>query len=122
MSSSQPIKPINKHVACEHDHTHEAAHVDEYEDPTILPQACTEKDKCCVDLATSTKVISLQDTLEIPVGSIQTKWNIAQMDCPTEEALIRKNLGGMVEVNALDFNLIQRVLTVVHHDTRTTGQ
>jgi Cd2+/Zn2+-exporting ATPase len=36
------------------------------------------------------------------------------MDCPTEEAMIRKKLGGMDQVQALEFNLMQRVLTVVH--------
>nr|WP_230413152.1 heavy metal translocating P-type ATPase [Paraburkholderia antibiotica] len=36
------------------------------------------------------------------------------MDCPTEEALIRKKLGRMPAVRSLDFNLMQRVLTVVH--------
>ncbi|WP_259463704.1 heavy metal translocating P-type ATPase [Cupriavidus plantarum] len=36
------------------------------------------------------------------------------MDCPTEETLIRNKLGGMAGVAALDFNLIQRVLTVHH--------
>uniref|UniRef100_UPI0035B14B8D heavy metal translocating P-type ATPase n=1 Tax=Chitinimonas sp. TaxID=1934313 RepID=UPI0035B14B8D len=32
-----------------------------------------------------------------------------------EEALIRKKLGGMAAVSGLDFNLMQRLLTVVHH-------
>lgn len=36
------------------------------------------------------------------------------MDCMTEEALIRKRLGDMAEVQTLEFNLMQRVLTVVH--------
>jgi Cd2+/Zn2+-exporting ATPase len=45
---------------------------------------------------------------------LQTQWRIAQMDCPTEEALIRKKLAGMAEVTALEFNLMQRLLTVVH--------
>ncbi|WP_244195985.1 heavy metal translocating P-type ATPase [Paraburkholderia susongensis] len=36
------------------------------------------------------------------------------MDCPTEEALIRKKLGRMPAVRSMNFNLIQRVLTVVH--------
>ncbi|MGH8789879.1 MAG: heavy metal translocating P-type ATPase [Cupriavidus necator] len=36
------------------------------------------------------------------------------MDCPTEETLIRSKLGGMAGVAALEFNLIQRVLTVHH--------
>ena len=37
-----------------------------------------------------------------------------QMDCPTEEALIRQKLEGMSSVKSLEFNLMQRVLTVVH--------
>ncbi|MDK2655590.1 heavy metal translocating P-type ATPase [Cupriavidus sp. LEh21] len=36
------------------------------------------------------------------------------MDCPTEETLIRNKLGNMAGVAALEFNLIQRVLTVHH--------
>lgn len=36
------------------------------------------------------------------------------MDCPTEETLIRNKLGGMAGVSALDFNLMQRILTVHH--------
>jgi len=36
------------------------------------------------------------------------------MDCPTEETLIRRKLGAMPEVRELHFNLMQRVLTVVH--------
>ena len=37
-----------------------------------------------------------------------------QMDCPTEEGLLRKKLGGMPGVSGLEFNLMQRVLTVTH--------
>ncbi|WP_425451599.1 heavy metal translocating P-type ATPase [Crenobacter cavernae] len=37
-----------------------------------------------------------------------------QMDCPTEEALIRNKLAGMASVKSMEFNLMQRVLTVVH--------
>nr|WP_268959153.1 heavy metal translocating P-type ATPase [Paraburkholderia elongata] len=37
-----------------------------------------------------------------------------QMDCPTEEALIRKKFSRMPSVRSMDFNLMQRVLTVVH--------
>jgi Cd2+/Zn2+-exporting ATPase len=36
------------------------------------------------------------------------------MDCPTEEALLRKKLGGMAGVVGMEFNLMQRVLTVTH--------
>lgn len=42
-------------------------------------------------------------------------FTIDNMDCPTEEALIRKKLGTMTGVTALDFNLMQRKLTVSHN-------
>jgi len=51
---------------------------------------------------------------EVVVDGIRTPIRIMQMDCPTEEALIRKKLGGMLSVKSLEFNLMQRVLTVVH--------
>ena len=47
-------------------------------------------------------------------ANVRTAIRIMQMDCPTEEALIRKKLGRMPGVQSLDFNLMQRVLTVVH--------
>ena len=50
----------------------------------------------------------------VPDGSSLTPLRIAQMDCPTEETLIRRKLGGMGEVQGLEFNLMQRVLTVAH--------
>ncbi|AOY96123.1 4-deoxy-4-formamido-L-arabinose-phospho-UDP deformylase [Cupriavidus sp. USMAA2-4] len=40
--------------------------------------------------------------------------SVEKMDCPTEEALIRKRLGSEPAVHNLDFNLIQRRLTVDH--------
>ncbi|MDP3608076.1 MAG: heavy metal translocating P-type ATPase [Methylophilus sp.] len=40
---------------------------------------------------------------------------IEKMDCPTEESLIRHKLEGMKGIDSLDFNLIQRKLTVRHH-------
>ena len=40
---------------------------------------------------------------------------IEKMDCPTEESLIRHQLEGMKGVESLDFNLMQRKLTVRHH-------
>ncbi|MBK7004745.1 MAG: heavy metal translocating P-type ATPase [Burkholderiales bacterium] len=45
---------------------------------------------------------------------IQTPIRILQMDCPTEEGLLRTKLGGMPGVTMLEFNLMQRLLTVTH--------
>lgn len=47
-------------------------------------------------------------------GQQLARLRIGQMDCPTEEMLIRRKLAGMPDVHELDFNLMQRVLTVVH--------
>jgi Cd2+/Zn2+-exporting ATPase len=44
----------------------------------------------------------------------KTVFRIDDMDCPTEEGLIRNKLTGMIGITALDFNLIQRRLTVTH--------
>ncbi|WP_354687862.1 heavy metal translocating P-type ATPase [Cupriavidus necator] len=43
-----------------------------------------------------------------------TKLGIAKMDCPTEEALIRNKLTTVAGVADLDFNLMQRTLSVRH--------
>ncbi|WP_017348210.1 heavy metal translocating P-type ATPase [Pantoea sp. A4] len=47
-------------------------------------------------------------------GGVKTAIRIMQMDCPVEETLLRKKLGNMAEVSALEFNLMQRVLLVTH--------
>lgn len=44
----------------------------------------------------------------------QTAIRIAQMDCPTEEALIRAKLSQMPGITAFEFNLMQRVVTMTH--------
>lgn len=49
-------------------------------------------------------------------GQQVTRVRIGQMDCPTEETLIRKKLASLPEVHELDFNLMQRVLIVLHAD------
>jgi Cd2+/Zn2+-exporting ATPase len=51
----------------------------------------------------------------VPLGNgVQTPIRILQMDCPTEEALLRGKLGRMAGVTGMEFNLMQRVLTVAH--------
>ncbi len=46
-------------------------------------------------------------------------YRILNMDCPTEEALIRKKLSSLPGITGLEFNLMQRVLTV-HHELAST--
>lgn len=45
-------------------------------------------------------------------GKETTQIRIQQMDCPTEEGLIRKKLNGIKGVSGLQFNLMNRILTV----------
>ena len=44
----------------------------------------------------------------------EARFYIGKMDCATEEQIIRNRLGRMKEVDALDFDLMNRVLTVKH--------
>lgn len=46
--------------------------------------------------------------------AVSTRVVIAQMDCPTEERLITDKLSGMPGIAALQFNLLQRTLTIIH--------
>jgi len=55
---------------------------------------------------------AVRDTLS-PAGQT-TVLAIAKMDCPTEEGLILGRLTGMPGVAGLDFNLVQRTLTLQH--------
>jgi Cd2+/Zn2+-exporting ATPase len=73
-------------------------------------------DDCCGTPKTTELAPPVLDPVAaiVPDGSRLTRLRIAQMDCPTEEALIRKRLGAVREVQSLEFNLMQRVLTVVH--------
>ena len=115
----RPAKPRHDHAACGHDHHHGQSH-DHAHQPEPAAEPAAALDAGSHDCCGSTAVAPLNGarqadtTLNVPAGSIRSQLRIAQMDCPTEEALIRKKLGGMLEVQGLDFNLMQRVLTVVH--------
>ncbi|WP_370577275.1 heavy metal translocating P-type ATPase [Paraburkholderia fungorum] len=91
-----------------HDHgAHAHGHGDKHDHKHAHPGA----DSCCTRAATSLSVLAGPTVVE---GGVRTQIRILQMDCPTEEALIRKKLAGMPGVKGLDFNLMQRILTVIH--------
>ncbi len=54
------------------------------------------------------------DSGATPRGGTRSAIRILQMDCPTEETLIRDKLQSMPAVHGMEFNLMQRVLTVAH--------
>ncbi|SDG33957.1 Cd2+/Zn2+-exporting ATPase [Onishia taeanensis] len=51
-----------------------------------------------------------------PQGATTLRLRIEEMDCPTEEALLRKALAQAPGVVALDFDLMARVLSIHHMD------
>lgn len=50
-----------------------------------------------------------------PAGASLVRYRIEAMDCPTEERLIRNRLERMAGIARLDFNLLDRELSVYHH-------
>ncbi|MCA3041426.1 MAG: heavy metal translocating P-type ATPase [Rhodocyclaceae bacterium] len=57
---------------------------------------------------------SLGESASLPIGAKELRLKIQNMDCPTEEALVRKAIGGLPGVVALEFDLLNRILTVGH--------
>lgn len=51
---------------------------------------------------------------QVEGGRTRTILVIAEMDCPTEETLIRNKLAGMPGIAALEFNLLERTLILIH--------
>ncbi|TCW81073.1 copper-translocating P-type ATPase [Burkholderia sp. SRS-46] len=95
--------------ACSHDHAHDDGHSHDHGHAHDHDHVAGD---CCAPAAlTFAPLPAAQATAS---GHVRSSFRIMQMDCPTEEALIRKKLGGMREVSALEFNLMQRLLTVDH--------
>ncbi|HEV3106158.1 MAG TPA: heavy metal translocating P-type ATPase [Trinickia sp.] len=103
--------------ACAHDHAHDKRHAhDEAHDHAHAhdhdnAHAHDHGHACCAGPAATLAALPVATAT---AGGIKTSIRIMQMDCPTEEALIRNKLGGMVAVASMEFNLMQRTLTVVH--------
>lgn len=95
-----------------HSHDRDHGHGDEAGCAAPVPPPASCATDCCGHDAKPSPV-----TLGQPVAQgreTQTPIRIMQMDCPTEEALLRKKLGGLAGVSGMEFNLMQRVLTVTH--------
>jgi Zn2+/Cd2+-exporting ATPase len=74
--------------------------------PTATPAACCAP--APVQLRPSAQTAGAEP------GKCVTEIRILQMDCPTEETLIRNKLDGMPGVSGLAFNLMQRTMRVTH--------
>ncbi|MAG67963.1 MAG: heavy metal translocating P-type ATPase [Pseudomonadales bacterium] len=72
-------------------------------------RSCHAEHSCCA-AASAVPTANLQPH----EGSVLSRIRILQMDCPTEERLLRARLERRPEVLELHFNLLQRVMTVRH--------
>lgn len=81
----------------------------------ITMSTCCSKDTCSTTTASATL-----DAKDVPSTAAIATFRIEQMDCPTEERLIRKKLEGQTGVFRLDFDLLERIL-VVHHGLPDTS-
>ncbi|MFM0343839.1 heavy metal translocating P-type ATPase [Paraburkholderia sp. RL17-347-BIC-D] len=99
----------HSHDAHDHDHAHDGrghSHAHAHGDAGSA---------CCGTGTPATVAASIPLAPSEAIGSnVRTAIRIMQMDCPTEEALIRKKFSRMPHVRSMDFNLMQRVLTIVH--------
>ncbi|WP_313700544.1 heavy metal translocating P-type ATPase [Achromobacter sp.] len=106
------------HGSNHHDHGHAHEHA---ADSCCAPAAAApaaQNAACCGhdhgEIIQQSTAGAAASTLTAGPGQLLARLRIGQMDCPTEETLIRKKLAGVDGVHALDFNLMQRILTVVH--------
>lgn len=60
------------------------------------------------------------DAASLPQGQVITQWFIEEMDCPTEEQLIRKRFARLQGVVKLNFQLMRRLLIVQHQAGQET--
>ncbi|MFM0626147.1 heavy metal translocating P-type ATPase [Paraburkholderia xenovorans] len=99
----------HRHDAHDHDHAHDGqghSHAHAHGDAGSA---------CCGTGTAAAVAASIPLAPSEAIGSnVRSAIRIMQMDCPTEEALIRKKLSRMPHVRSMDFNLMQRVLTIVH--------
>jgi Cd2+/Zn2+-exporting ATPase len=102
VSESKNDHPHAPKHAEDHNHAHNHNHKQDHN-----PSA----DACCAPAPVVP--IGQHPQATVP-GGTSTAIRIMQMDCPTEETLIRNKLSGMSSVKGMEFNLMQRVMTVAH--------
>ncbi|BAQ83731.1 heavy metal translocating P-type ATPase [Pseudomonas sp. St29] len=116
-SIHNPRKPDAQHTHAEHDHDHDHDHSHAHA-PTGKLQPVKAHDhaahgaSCCGAAVPSPSRVTLSETPT--AGARLSSFRIEAMDCPTEQTLIQNKLGKLAGVQALEFNLMNRVLGVTH--------
>ena len=100
-----PVQAPEHGHACGHDHGH-------HHGPEAHAYAAA--DPCCAPATQADCPAGACKTNPPPEGTSRVRYRIDKMDCPTEERLIRNRLEALPGVVQLDFDLLQRELTVYH--------
>lgn len=69
---------------------------------------------CCTPAASAGSAVACVKNSPPPADTSKARYRIDKMDCPIEEQLIRNKLEPMPGIARLDFNLLERELTVYH--------
>src|SRR5690554_3957853 len=81
------------------------------QDDTMLKPGC-----CSNSCASPAQARAPSTQTALPPGTQSLRLHIEAMDCPTEEGLLRRAFENRPDIVRLDFDLIDRVLTVHHRD------
>ncbi|MDC7816530.1 heavy metal translocating P-type ATPase [Pseudomonas sp. BLCC-B112] len=122
-SIHNPRKPDAQHAHADHDHDHDHDHshapasVGKLQ-PVKAHDHATHGASCCGSAGPAPSKVTLSETPT--AGARLSSFRIEAMDCPTEQTLIQNKLGKLAGVQALEFNLMNRVLGVTHDLSSTT--
>ncbi len=116
-SIHNPRKPDAQHAHADHDHDHDHDHGHAHPPAGKLQPVKTHDHaahgaSCCGAAGPAPSRITLSETPS--AGARLSSFRIEAMDCPTEQTLIQNKLGKLAGVQALEFNLMNRVLGVTH--------
>nr|WP_042296081.1 heavy metal translocating P-type ATPase [Paraburkholderia bannensis] len=97
-----------------HDHSHDHSHTHDHDHGSHghHDHASHAGASCCHGAAP--QATRSRAAAPAPAGTQRARYRIENMDCPTEERLIRNRLEPMPGVARLDFDLLARELTVYH--------
>ena len=114
-SLHNPRKPDVQHAHAGHDHDHDHSHTPAAVGKLqpLKPHAhASHGGSCCGSVAAAPSRVVLGEVSA--AGARSSSFRIEAMDCPTEQTLIQNKLGKLAGIQALEFNLINRVLGVTH--------
>lgn len=103
-----------------HDHAHGHTHDHGHDRGDVCASGAANGHSTASCCATGAELAPMAPTTTSDANAPQARFRIDQMDCPTEERLIRDQLERRPGVDALYFNLLKRELTVVF-DTRSSA-